>query len=88
MARYRDLQHPGVAPITGVCITVSDDPIVVTHYAQNGDLKSYVRDSNRVSTVIFKAPIKQTTKSLSAKLKKKSSKLFQIGNSKTRGQTM
>ena len=49
VAKYRDLQHPGVTPITGVCITVSDDPIVVTPYAQNGDLKSYVRDSNRVS---------------------------------------
>ena len=51
VARYRDLKHPGVAPITGVCITVSDDPIVVHPYAQSGDLKSYVRDSNRVGGV-------------------------------------
>lgn len=52
IAGYRDLQHPSVAPITGGCITVSDDPIVVNPYTQNGDLKSYVRDSNRNLTVL------------------------------------
>lgn len=43
-----NLQHPGILPITGVCITVADDPLLVTPYAKNGDLKSYLMDSSKV----------------------------------------
>ncbi|KAL4226893.1 Plexin b2a [Mactra antiquata] len=43
----RNLQHPNLVSITGVCITVSDDPSIVLPYSRNGDLKSYIRDSNK-----------------------------------------
>ncbi|KAK3610517.1 hypothetical protein CHS0354_008946 [Potamilus streckersoni] len=45
--RYRDLQHPGVLPLLGACVSPSDDPTIIAPYAQNGDLKTYVRDSNK-----------------------------------------
>lgn len=47
VSQLRNLQHPGILPITGVCITISNDPMLVVPYLQNGDLKSYVRDSNK-----------------------------------------
>ncbi|XP_052780551.1 plexin-A2-like isoform X2 [Mya arenaria] len=51
ISHLRDLQHPGIVPISGVCITVADDPMLVTLYTQNGDLKSYVRDANKNLTI-------------------------------------
>ncbi|XP_045167311.2 plexin-A1-like isoform X2 [Mercenaria mercenaria] len=47
VSQLRNLQHPGIMPIIGACITVSSDPMIVIPFSQNGDLKSYVRDSNK-----------------------------------------
>ncbi|XP_052284342.1 plexin-A4-like isoform X2 [Dreissena polymorpha] len=50
-SHLRNLQHPGIVPIIGVCITVADDPLLVTPYSHMGNLKSYVRDSNKDLTI-------------------------------------
>lgn len=47
VSQLRDLSHPSVVPILGVCITVSDDPMIIVPFSQYRDVKSYVRDSNK-----------------------------------------
>ncbi|XP_025108033.1 plexin-A2-like isoform X2 [Pomacea canaliculata] len=50
-ALLKDLQHPHLLPVVGVCITASDDPMVVSPFMATEDLKSYIREPSKMLTV-------------------------------------
>lgn len=45
----QDVQHPNVLPVVGVCLTASDDPLVVLPYSEHRDIKAYIRQPSKVS---------------------------------------
>lgn len=47
-ASLKDLQHPNILPLMGICLTAGDEPFLVRTHLQRGDLKSYVRDPAKV----------------------------------------
>ncbi|ESO84361.1 hypothetical protein LOTGIDRAFT_73042, partial [Lottia gigantea] len=48
----KDLQHPNILPLVGVCVTVSDDPLIIMPFMATEDLKSYIREPSKNLTVL------------------------------------
>ncbi|XP_014769592.1 plexin-A1 isoform X1 [Octopus bimaculoides] len=48
---FKELQHKNVLPIFGVCLTISDDPVVVVPYMETVDLRTHIRDSSKSLSV-------------------------------------
>lgn len=51
----KELQHNHIIPILAVCLSVSDDPVVVVPYMDTPDLRTHIRDSSKslaVSTLL------------------------------------
>ena len=46
----KNLQHPHLLPVVGVCLTASDDPIIVTPFMATEDLKSFIGEPSKVSS--------------------------------------
>ncbi|OWF53201.1 plexin-A4-like isoform X2 [Mizuhopecten yessoensis] len=48
----KDLQHPNILPLLGMCLSAAEEPHMVIPYLERGDLKTYVRDPSKNITVI------------------------------------
>ncbi|XP_069142714.1 plexin-A2-like isoform X2 [Argopecten irradians] len=48
----KDLQHPNILPLLGLCLSAAEEPHMVVPYLERGDLKTYVRDPSKNITVI------------------------------------
>ncbi|KAK6175621.1 hypothetical protein SNE40_014038 [Patella caerulea] len=48
----KDLQHPNILTLVGVCITASDDPILIMPFMATEDLKSFIREPSKKLTVL------------------------------------
>ncbi|XP_076468636.1 plexin-A2-like isoform X2 [Babylonia areolata] len=46
------LQHPHLLAVAGVCLTASDDPMVVSPFMATEDLKSYIGEPSKALTVL------------------------------------
>ncbi|KAL5015005.1 hypothetical protein ScPMuIL_009275 [Solemya velum] len=51
-AAMKDIQHPNVLPLVGVCLTASDDPLVVLPYTDHRDIKAHIRQPSKNITVL------------------------------------
>ena len=49
-AVLRDLQHPNILVMSGLCLSSSDPPLIILPNLQRGDLKNYIKDTSKVST--------------------------------------
>lgn len=67
-ALLKDLQHPHLLPVVGVCITASDDPMVVSPFMATEDLKSYIREPSKVRMVMDGHSLSTHTDTVSVKL--------------------
>ncbi|GAB1598516.1 plexin-A4-like isoform X1 [Argonauta hians] len=48
---FKEMQHKNILPILGVCLTISDDPVVIVPYLETTDLRSHIRDSSKSLSV-------------------------------------
>ncbi|XP_048741494.2 plexin-A4-like isoform X3 [Ostrea edulis] len=46
-AVLKDLQHPNILTVCGVCLSVSEPPMIILPNLQRGDLKNYIKDSSK-----------------------------------------
>lgn len=47
----REFTHPNVLRLRGICFDENDLPMILLPYMSNGDLLSYIRDTNNFPTV-------------------------------------
>nr|KAG5704612.1 hypothetical protein BaRGS_031876 [Batillaria attramentaria] len=52
VAMLKNLTHPHLLPVVGVCLTASDDPMVVCPFMATEDLKSYIGEPSKKLTVV------------------------------------
>lgn len=48
----KNLSHPNLLPVVGVCLTASDDPMIVSPFMATEDLKSYIGEPSKKLTVV------------------------------------
>ncbi|XP_071081930.1 hepatocyte growth factor receptor-like isoform X2 [Haliotis cracherodii] len=48
----KDLQHPNILSVVGVCVTASDDPTVIMPFMATEDLKNFIREPSKNITVL------------------------------------
>ncbi|XP_061195541.1 plexin-A4-like isoform X3 [Saccostrea echinata] len=51
-AKLKDLQHPNVLTMSGVCLSASEPPLIVQPYLQRGDLKNFIKDTSKNLTLV------------------------------------
>lgn len=48
----KNLHHPNLLPVVGVCLTESDDPVIITPFMATEDLKSFIAEPSKTLTVV------------------------------------
>lgn len=56
-AVLKDLQHPNILVMSGVCLSSSEPPLIILPNLQRGDLKNYIKDSSKVCSLRCQFPI-------------------------------
>lgn len=51
-AVLKDLQHPNILVMSGVCLSSSEPPLIILPNLQRGDLKNYIKDSSKNLTLV------------------------------------
>ena len=47
----KDLKHPNVMTLIGICINDDESPMIILPFMSNGDLLTFIRDEHNQPTV-------------------------------------